>query len=97
MSNSWIEDEEAAILADSKKPFKRKGVDNIILFKFSMILLCVFFYTPFAEAKSRIAQCIQRVEGKTFKCTHCRTNQWQDAKNADWSGRYYCAHCGKEL
>jgi len=97
MSNSWIEEEEAAILADSKKFIKGRRFDNIILLKFSLILLCVFFYTPCAEAKVRIAQSIQRVEGRTFKCTHCRTNQWQDAKNADWSGRYYCAHCGKEL
>ncbi len=99
MSNSWIEDEEAAILADSKK--KYKGTDNMIFIKMFTVLFLVFFYTSHADAKTRnrnhVGQCLQRVEGKTFKCSHCRMNQWHDTKNADWSGRYYCTHCGKEL
>ncbi len=102
MTKSWIEKEEASLLADSKKKITSKGIDNIILLKFALILFCVFFYSICAEARqaperTNNPERVQRVEGKTFKCSHCRMNQWQDSKNANWSGRYYCTNCGKEL
>ncbi len=32
--------------------------------------------------------------GQAWKCSNCRTYQWQDSSNKDWSGTYKCKSCG---
>jgi len=96
MSNQWLEEEELAIVSESKNTCRKS--DSIIFIKMFIILMCLFLFSPSLEAsRSRHNVCMKRGEGKSFVCKTCRTYQWQDEKNADFMGRYTCAGCGEPL
>jgi hypothetical protein len=44
-----------------------------------------------------IDACVFKDPGVFFTCKRCRNSQWQDAKNADWRGNFYCTVCGVRM
>lgn len=101
IENDWLNSEISCIKYEKKKKNK-KSTDNVLVFKLVLMLSAVFFYAPAIEAKCNALKIpkkhqIQMNAGRNFVCPKCNTRQWQDNKNADWQGNFYCSSCKHNL
>lgn len=92
MDSNWIE-KEIYSLERIKKCKNVKG-RSVVLIKFFLMLLAVFFYSTQINA---IPMFKAMDGGQHFVCNKCRTSQWQDSSNANWAGKYHCKACGNQL
>lgn len=98
IENEWLDSEINALASEKNRKRKKKGTDNVLVFKLALMLTAVFFYAPTIDAKIHYAN-MAVVDGghRQFICSKCGMHQWQDKKNADWAGNFRCAVCGNNL
>ena len=90
--NQWLDNEMQSIAEERKKVkigSKCSHRTTIFLF-FSTIFFCS--YDLEASQKSKI----NVDNGVWWICPTCRTAQWQDNKNANWRGEFFCNKCGQK-
>lgn len=102
IENEWLDSEINALASEKHRKRKKKGTDNVLVFKLVLMLSAVFFCVPSIEARSCKIISVKKStkimgEGRNFICPKCRTCQWQDNKNADWAGNFHCSVCGYNL
>lgn len=107
IENEWLDSEIDALKCEKQRKQKKKNTDNMLAFKLVLMLSAVFFYVPVIDARPH-AMILSKIKhhntnmkamdgGRHFICSKCRTCQWQDNKNADWSGNFFCSACGNNL
>jgi hypothetical protein len=80
-----------------------KKNETKMLIKFLFLLIPLLFFgislhaAPPNEAILRHRHARQVDGGVQFTCKRCRTSQWQDKRQADWRGDYFCGFCGTKM
>lgn len=102
IENDWLDSEINALASEKKRKLKKKNTDSLLVFKLVLMLTAVFFYVPAIEAKLNALRTTKKHQmqmnaGRNFVCPKCNARQWQDNKNADWQGNFYCFSCKQNL
>jgi hypothetical protein len=89
IKQEWVDEECDRVAKDIKK--SKKHHDSLGHLRFLLLLISVFFCMPvhadnFSSYK----------DGVWFMCKSCRTCQWQDYKQKNWWGEYFCVVCGEK-
>lgn len=105
MNNDYVENEmrslEAEMKCAKKSKLKSFRQEKIIL----ILMIPLFFFTFSLIAENAFQQknskktfkTVNKGKGRNFYCEKCDTACWQDEKNADWAGKFYCKKCGNQL
>ncbi len=89
---NYQSDEIQSLLEQRAKKISAEISHNMFLRLFLM-LLPFLVYSISLHAQPDISN-ICKGQGFAWKCSNCRTYQWQDSSNKDWSGQYKCTSCG---
>lgn len=98
--NDYLDYEMRKLRLDTKNTQKKR--DTNMLLKFLCLLLPLLFIGVSLHATASISnlkrQYVRQIDGGVqFTCKRCRTAQWQDKRQADWRGDYYCKACGVKM
>lgn len=63
---------------------------------FLRLMACLCFFAVYTASlyASPIDNVAANGQGAAWKCSNCRTYQWQASNNKDWAGNYKCNSCG---
>ncbi len=98
--NDYLDYEMRKLRLDTKNTQKKR--DTNMLLKFLFLLMPLLFIGVSLHASPHIwhftHRYVRQVDGGVqFTCKRCRTSQWQDKRQADWRGDYYCKACGTKM
>lgn len=85
-----MENTQDLIVKRNEKKLRRE-YDNSVFFTLFFMLLPFLIYSISLHATPSTHNI---ADGQAWKCSNCRTYQWQDSSNKDWSGQYKCKSCG---
>lgn len=96
IENDWLNEEESRVFSEHRKPSKCK--ESITYLKLVIMMSALFFCTfsldaaPYQYSGYPKAEVVEG--GVWFMCRNCRTCQWQDSRNMNWRGEFFCLSCG---
>lgn len=98
--NDYLDYEIRKLRLDTK--IAQKKGDTKLLLKFLVLLIPLLSFvislhaTP-AKSFFKHHYARQIDGGIQFTCKRCRMSQWQDRRQSDWAGNFYCKSCGTQM